>query len=29
MISVLPILIAFLFLSDRIIEGIAAGLVKG
>ena len=29
MISVLPILIAFLFLSDRIIEGIAAGSVKG
>lgn len=29
MISILPILIAFLFLSDRIIEGIAAGSVKG
>lgn len=29
MISILPILIAFLFLSDRIVEGIAAGSVKG
>lgn len=29
MISVLPILVAFLFLSDRIVEGIAAGSVKG
>ncbi|URN94900.1 MAG: carbohydrate ABC transporter permease [Candidatus Pristimantibacillus lignocellulolyticus] len=29
MISILPILIAFLFLSDKIVEGIAAGSVKG
>jgi ABC-type sugar transport system, permease component len=29
MISILPILITFLFLSDRIVEGIAAGSVKG
>jgi len=29
MISILPILIAFLFLSDQIVEGIAAGSVKG
>ncbi|RBW69857.1 carbohydrate ABC transporter permease [Bacillus taeanensis] len=29
MISILPILIAFLFLSNRIVEGIAAGSVKG
>lgn len=29
MISILPILIAFIFLSDRIVEGIAAGSVKG
>ncbi|WMT43633.1 carbohydrate ABC transporter permease [Paenibacillus sp. D2_2] len=29
MISILPILIMFLFLSDRIVEGIAAGSVKG
>lgn len=29
MISILPILIAYLFLSDRIVEGIAAGSVKG
>ncbi|MDQ0116027.1 carbohydrate ABC transporter permease [Paenibacillus harenae] len=29
MISILPILIAFLFLSDRIVEGMAAGSVKG
>lgn len=29
MISILPILVAFLFLSDRIVEGIAAGSVKG
>ncbi|MBW7455325.1 carbohydrate ABC transporter permease [Paenibacillus sepulcri] len=29
MISILPILVTFLFLSDRIVEGIAAGSVKG
>lgn len=29
MISILPILLAFLFLSDKIVEGIAAGSVKG
>src|SRR5690606_24131445 len=29
MISILPILITFLFLSDKIVEGIAAGSVKG
>ncbi|MGI2297426.1 carbohydrate ABC transporter permease [Paenibacillus sp. GXUN7292] len=29
MISIFPILVAFLFLSDRIVEGIAAGSVKG
>lgn len=29
MISIIPILIAFLFLSNRIVEGIAAGSVKG
>lgn len=29
MISILPILVAYLFLSDRIVEGIAAGSVKG
>ncbi|CAM4479998.1 raffinose/stachyose/melibiose transport system permease protein [Paenibacillus endophyticus] len=29
MISILPILIMFLFLSNRIVEGIAAGSVKG
>ena len=29
MISILPILIAFLVLSERIVEGIAAGSVKG
>ncbi|MDQ0192394.1 carbohydrate ABC transporter permease [Paenibacillus wynnii] len=29
MISILPILIVFLLLSDRIVEGIAAGSVKG
>ncbi|MRX74199.1 ABC transporter permease subunit [Bacillus lacus] len=29
MISILPILLAFLFLSNRIVEGIAAGSVKG
>lgn len=29
MISILPILIAFLVLSDKIVEGIAAGSVKG
>ncbi|MGV2685682.1 carbohydrate ABC transporter permease, partial [Clostridium perfringens] len=29
MISILPILLMFLFLSDRIVEGIAAGSVKG
>ncbi|QMV41183.1 carbohydrate ABC transporter permease [Cohnella cholangitidis] len=29
MISILPILLTFLFLSDRIVEGIAAGSVKG
>ncbi|WP_338552585.1 carbohydrate ABC transporter permease [Paenibacillus sp. KS-LC4] len=29
MISILPILITFLFLSNRIVEGIAAGSVKG
>ena len=29
MISILPILIMFLFLSDRIVEGMAAGSVKG
>jgi raffinose/stachyose/melibiose transport system permease protein len=29
MISILPILIAFLVLSNRIVEGIAAGSVKG
>lgn len=29
MISILPILVMFLFLSDRIVEGIAAGSVKG
>lgn len=29
MISILPILMTFLFLSDRIVEGIAAGSVKG
>lgn len=29
MLSILPILITFLFLSDRIVEGIAAGSVKG
>ncbi len=28
-ISILPILIAYIFLSDRIIEGLAAGSVKG
>ncbi|KIL46562.1 sugar ABC transporter permease [Jeotgalibacillus alimentarius] len=28
-ISILPILIAFIFLSDRIVEGISAGSVKG
>jgi ABC-type glycerol-3-phosphate transport system permease component len=29
MICILPIQVAFLFLSDRIVEGIAAGSVKG
>lgn len=29
MISIMPILIAFLILSNRIVEGIAAGSVKG
>ncbi|MBS2773147.1 carbohydrate ABC transporter permease [Anoxybacillus rupiensis] len=29
MISVLPILIAFFFLSDKIVEGITAGAIKG
>ncbi|WP_058308851.1 carbohydrate ABC transporter permease [Gracilibacillus massiliensis] len=29
MISIIPVLIAFLVLSDRIVEGIAAGSVKG
>lgn len=29
MISILPILLAFLIMSDRIVEGIAAGSVKG
>ncbi|GIP17631.1 sugar ABC transporter permease [Paenibacillus montaniterrae] len=29
MISILPILIAFIFLSDRIVEGLAAGSIKG
>lgn len=29
MISILPILIAFFFLSDRIVEGITAGSIKG
>ncbi|MBO8165126.1 MAG: carbohydrate ABC transporter permease [Brevibacillus sp.] len=29
MISIIPILIAFIFFSDRIIEGITAGAVKG
>lgn len=29
MISIIPILIAFVFLSNRIVEGIAAGSVKG
>ena len=29
MIDILPILLMFLFLSDRIVEGIAAGSVKG
>ncbi|MEK5060785.1 carbohydrate ABC transporter permease [Paenibacillus shunpengii] len=29
MISILPILIAYMFLSDRIVEGMAAGAVKG
>lgn len=29
MISVLPVLVAYLFLSDRIVEGIAAGSIKG
>lgn len=29
MISILPILIAYLFLSERIVEGMAAGAVKG
>lgn len=29
MISILPILLAFLLLSNRIVEGIAAGSVKG
>ncbi|WP_174520239.1 carbohydrate ABC transporter permease [Amphibacillus sediminis] len=29
MISIIPILIAFIFLSNRIVEGIAAGSVKG
>jgi len=29
MISIIPVLIAFLILSDRIVEGIAAGSVKG
>ncbi|MDG5471627.1 carbohydrate ABC transporter permease [Jeotgalibacillus sp. ET6] len=29
MISILPILLAFLFLSNRIVEGISAGSVKG
>ena len=29
MISILPILLMFLFLSDRIVEGIVAGSVKG
>ncbi|OQP08682.1 sugar ABC transporter permease, partial [Geobacillus sp. 47C-IIb] len=28
-ISILPILIVYLFLSDRIIEGLVAGSVKG
>src|SRR5699024_2803247 len=29
MISIIPILIAFLILSDKIVDGIAAGSVKG
>src|SRR5690625_3109827 len=29
MISIIPILIAFFFLSNRIVEGLAAGAVKG
>jgi raffinose/stachyose/melibiose transport system permease protein len=29
MISILPILLVFLIMSDRIVEGIAAGSVKG
>ncbi|MFC6333203.1 carbohydrate ABC transporter permease [Paenibacillus septentrionalis] len=29
MISILPILLAFLFLSDQIVEGLAAGSIKG
>ncbi|MNG32483.1 maltose transporter permease [compost metagenome] len=29
MISILPIMIAFILLSNRIVEGIAAGSVKG
>ncbi|MNP85508.1 maltose transporter permease [compost metagenome] len=29
MISILPILLAFLVMSNRIVEGIAAGSVKG
>jgi raffinose/stachyose/melibiose transport system permease protein len=29
MISILPILLAFFFLSDRIVEGITAGAIKG
>jgi len=29
MISILPILLAFIFLSDQIVEGLAAGSVKG
>ncbi|CAH1196807.1 carbohydrate ABC transporter permease [Paenibacillus sp. JJ-223] len=29
MISILPILVAYMFLSDRIVEGMAAGAVKG
>lgn len=29
MISILPILLVFLIMSERIVEGIAAGSVKG
>jgi len=29
MISIIPVIIAFFILSDRIVEGIAAGSVKG